>query len=71
LAKNRRIYLYFNDTIVLDACEYILIKKKIIKNNYIKNDKTHPYFVIIETPIDKKNLTKILNKTIKSQYIMR
>jgi len=71
LARTKRVVVYFNDTDALDVCEYILVKKKIVKNNYIKNDKIQPFYVIIETPIESKTLIKILDKVIKNQYIMR
>lgn len=68
---SKKIEIYFNDLDALTACEYILIKKKIIKNNFYKNDKTQPFYVIIDTNIDKKILSKILNQFIKHYYIMR
>ena len=69
--KIKFIRIFFNDNDALDICEYILFKNKLIKKKYIKNDKTTPFCIIIETPIDKKSLIKILNKTLKGQYIMR
>ena len=35
------------------------------------NDKTEPYYVIIDTTLNKKSVSKILNRHIKNNYMLR
>ena len=63
--------IVFLDKEVLYYCINILMKKKVFKKILNLNDKTEPYYVIIDTTLDKKSVNKILNRHIKNNYMLR
>ena len=63
--------IVFLDKEVLHYCINILMKKKVFKKILNLNDKTEPYYVIIGTTLDKKSVSKILNRHIKNNYMLR
>ena len=63
--------IVFLDKDILYYCIKILSKKRVFKKILLLNDKNEPYYVIIDTTLDKKSVSKILNRYIKHNYILR
>ncbi len=67
----KKVTILFDDPDYVDIVIDYLYRKKIIKKIIEKNDKTSPFYVIMDISIEKYSLEKILNKIIKNKYLVR
>lgn len=71
MSSKKRYEIFANDLEIFSLFLDYVYRKKYLKNILKKNDKSSPYYGIIVTSIDDKDLKKIIKKNFNNQIIVR